>query len=74
MNSLDVSRPTHNLLIYMYIDVIELKLDVWAMPLNEYIKGVDAFINFAKKDMLDNIRGNLTNIEGMRRDIVQMMC
>jgi hypothetical protein len=26
---------------------------------NEYIKGVDAFINFAKKDMLDNIRGNL---------------
>jgi hypothetical protein len=26
---------------------------------NEYIKGVDAFINFMKKDMLDNIRGNL---------------
>jgi hypothetical protein len=26
---------------------------------NEYIKGVDAFINFTKKDMLDNIRGNL---------------
>jgi hypothetical protein len=26
---------------------------------NEYIKGVDAFINFAKKDVLDNIRGNL---------------
>jgi hypothetical protein len=26
---------------------------------NEYIKGVDAFIDFAKKDMLDNIRGNL---------------
>jgi hypothetical protein len=26
---------------------------------NEYIKGVDAFINFAKKDMLDNIRGNI---------------
>jgi hypothetical protein len=25
----------------------------------EYIKGVDAFIDFAKKDMLDNIRGNL---------------
>jgi hypothetical protein len=25
---------------------------------NEYIKGVDAFINFMKKDMLDNIRGN----------------
>jgi hypothetical protein len=25
---------------------------------NEYIKGVDAFIDFAKKDMLDNIRGN----------------
>jgi hypothetical protein len=26
---------------------------------NEYIKGIDAFIDFAKKDMLDNIRGNL---------------
>jgi hypothetical protein len=26
---------------------------------NEYIKGVDAFIDFAKKNMLDNIRGNL---------------
>jgi hypothetical protein len=25
---------------------------------NEYIKGVDAFIDFTKKDMLDNIRGN----------------
>jgi hypothetical protein len=22
---------------------------------NEYIKGLDAFINFAKKDMLDNV-------------------
>jgi hypothetical protein len=26
---------------------------------NEYIKGVDAFINFVNKDMLDNIRGNV---------------
>jgi hypothetical protein len=26
---------------------------------NEYIKGVDAFINFTKKNMLDNIRGNI---------------
>jgi hypothetical protein len=26
---------------------------------NEYIKGVDAFIDFTKKYMLDNIRGNL---------------
>jgi hypothetical protein len=26
---------------------------------NEYIKGLDAFIDFAKKDMLDNVRGNL---------------
>jgi hypothetical protein len=26
---------------------------------NEYIKWLDAFINFAKKDMLDNVRGNL---------------
>jgi hypothetical protein len=26
---------------------------------NEYIKGVNTFIGFAKKDMLDNIRGNI---------------
>jgi hypothetical protein len=26
---------------------------------NEYIKGLDAFIDFVKKDMLGNIRGNL---------------
>jgi hypothetical protein len=26
---------------------------------NEYTKGLDAFINFMKKDMLDNIRENL---------------
>jgi hypothetical protein len=26
---------------------------------NEYVKGVDAFIDFTKKNMLDNIRGNL---------------
>jgi hypothetical protein len=26
---------------------------------NEYIKGIDAFIDFTKKDMLDNIRGNI---------------
>jgi hypothetical protein len=26
---------------------------------NVYIKGVDAFINFTKKDMLDNIVGNI---------------
>jgi hypothetical protein len=26
---------------------------------NEYIKGLDAFIDFVKKYMLDNVRGNL---------------
>jgi hypothetical protein len=26
---------------------------------NEYINGLYAFIDFAKKDMLDNVRGNL---------------
>jgi hypothetical protein len=26
---------------------------------SEYIKGVGAFIDFMKKDMLDNIRGNI---------------
>jgi hypothetical protein len=27
-------------------------------PCNEYIKELDAFINFVKKDMLDNVREN----------------
>jgi hypothetical protein len=26
---------------------------------NEYIKGLDAFIDFVKKDMLDNVRESL---------------
>jgi hypothetical protein len=26
---------------------------------NEYMKGLDAFVDFVKKDMLDNVRGNL---------------
>jgi hypothetical protein len=26
---------------------------------NEYVKGLDAFINFMNKDMLDNVRGNI---------------
>jgi hypothetical protein len=34
-------------------------LDVWATLCNEYIKRVDAFIDFVKKEMLDNIRGNV---------------
>jgi hypothetical protein len=44
---------------------------------NEHIKGLDAFIDFAKKDMLDNVRDNLfvlANITRMRRNIIQMMC
>jgi hypothetical protein len=28
-------------------------------PFNEYIKVLDVFINFTKKDMLDNVRGNI---------------
>jgi hypothetical protein len=58
MNSLDLSHPTHNLLFYMYISFDQNWM--YGMCLcNEYIKGLDAFINFAKKDMLENIRGNL---------------
>jgi hypothetical protein len=34
-------------------------LDVWPCLCNEYIKGVDTFIDFVKKDMLNNIRGNI---------------
>jgi hypothetical protein len=45
---------------------------------NEYINGLDAFIDFVKKDMLDNVRENvfvvLTNIARMTRNIIQMMC
>jgi hypothetical protein len=44
---------------------------------NEYLKGVDAFIDFKKKDMLDNIRQNLCcpckhcmNEKGYRTDDV----
>jgi hypothetical protein len=44
---------------------------------NEYINELDAFIDFAKKDMVDNGRGFiccLASIARMRRNIVQMMC
>jgi hypothetical protein len=53
---LDVSHPTHNLLSWMSLD------QSWMHGphlCNEYIKGVDAFIDFTKKNMLDNVRGNL---------------
>jgi hypothetical protein len=26
---------------------------------NDYMKGLDAFVDFVKKDILDNVRGNL---------------
>jgi hypothetical protein len=52
MNLLDVSHPTHNLLSSNRSGMHGQHL------CNEYIKGVDAFIDFVKKDMLDNIRGN----------------
>jgi hypothetical protein len=57
MNLLDVSHPTHNLLFY-----IEMSSDrSWMCEprlYKEYIKGLDAFIDFAKKDMLNNVREN----------------
>jgi hypothetical protein len=50
MNLLDVSHPTHNLLFYIYISsdqswMYESRL------CNKYIKWLDAFIDFTKKDM-----------------------
>jgi hypothetical protein len=36
---------------------------------NEYIKGLDAFINFMKKDMLDNV--NETDILGFTDDDIE---
>jgi hypothetical protein len=56
MNSIDPSHPTHNLLFYTYMSSDQS----WIYGLrlcNEYIKGLDAFINSVKKDMLDNVRG-----------------
>jgi hypothetical protein len=44
---------------------------------NEYINGLDAFIDFAKKDMVDNVDASfvvLASIARMRRNIVQVMC
>jgi hypothetical protein len=44
---------------------------------NEYIKGVDAFIDFAKKTCwtaIEEIFVVHANIARMRRDITQMMC
>jgi hypothetical protein len=58
MNSLDLSHPTHYLLFYMYMSLDRSWL-YGPHLYNEYIKGLDVFINFAKKDMLDNVRGNL---------------
>jgi hypothetical protein len=58
LNSLDLSHPIHDLLFYM-----EMSSDrSWMYGphlCNEYTKGLDAFIDFVKKDMLDNVRGNL---------------
>jgi hypothetical protein len=33
---------------------------------NEHAKGLDTFINFAKKDMLDNVRGSLLSLQTLR--------
>jgi hypothetical protein len=41
------------------------------------VQDFDTFINFAKKDMLDNVRGNLfvhAYIAIMIRNIIQMIC
>jgi hypothetical protein len=57
MNSLDLSHPIHNLLCYMKVSSDQSWMDGSCLC-NEYIKGLDAFIDFVKKDMLENIRGN----------------
>jgi hypothetical protein len=41
------------------------------------VQDFNTFINFAKKDMLDNVRGNLfvhAYIAIMIRNIIQMIC
>jgi hypothetical protein len=48
---------------------------MYGLPLcNEYIKGLDAFIYFVKKDMLAGTFVAHANIAGMRRNIIQMIC
>jgi hypothetical protein len=59
MNLLDVSHPTHN---FLFIPTYMSSDRSWLYGTrlcNEYIKGLDAFIDFVKKDMLGNIRGNI---------------
>jgi hypothetical protein len=58
MNLLDLSHPIHDLLFYMYMSsdrswMYEPRI------CNAYMKELDASINFTKKDMLDNVKGNL---------------
>jgi hypothetical protein len=56
---LDLSYPTHDLLFYIYRRR-QIKVGCMGPCLcNEYIEGLDAFIDFIKKDILDNVRGNL---------------
>jgi hypothetical protein len=58
MNLLDLSHPTHDLLLYIYMSS-DRSWMYSPRPYNEYVKELDAFIDFMKKDILDNIRGNL---------------
>jgi hypothetical protein len=65
MNSLDVSHPTHNLLFYTYISS-DRSWMYGPHLCNAYIKGLDAFIDFTKKDMLDNVRGILLSLQTLQ--------
>jgi hypothetical protein len=58
MNLLNLSHTTHNLLFYTQM-VSDRSWMYEPRLCNKYIKGLDAFIDFTKKDMLDNVRGNL---------------
>jgi hypothetical protein len=51
-----------NSLLYIYIYIYMSSDQSWMYRsdlCNKYIKGLDAFIDFMKNDMLDNVRGNL---------------
>jgi hypothetical protein len=58
MNLIDISHPTHNLLFYMYMSS-DRSWMYGSRLCNEYMKGLDVFIDFVKKDMFDKVRGNL---------------
>jgi hypothetical protein len=57
---LDLSHSTHDSLFNIYIYLSSDQCWMYESRLcNEYVKALDAFIDFVKKYMFDNVRGNI---------------